>query len=93
MFRLARFLALETGSKPTKIKKSPRHPTMQRVFSADGLFSAEKIDISPLKHPVSRDARTPVCILIVTGVAKANTLKYIWKKESAALRRASHVAL
>lgn len=54
---------------------------MQHVVSADGLFTAEKIDISPLKYPVSRDARTPVCILIVTGVAKANTLKYIRKKE------------
>lgn len=53
---------------------------MQHVFFPP-MGSSEEIDISALKYPVSREARTPVCILIVTGVAKANTLKYIRGKK------------
>lgn len=67
-----------------KKKRKPRHPTMQHVPSADGLFTAEKIDISLLKYPVSRDECTPVCILIVTGAAKANTQIQLGKKKRAA---------
>lgn len=81
MFHLARFLHLEQiqNQPPQKNKRSNNRQCS--TFSADGLFTVEKINISALKYPVSRDAHTPVCILIVTGVAKANTLKYIWKKK------------
>lgn len=73
------FLHFEADSKPNQ--KIIKGPTGDNAARFPLMGSSEKIDISALKYPVSRDARTPVCILIVTGVAKANTLKYIWEKK------------
>lgn len=60
-------------------------PTGDNAARFPPMGSSKKIDTSTFKYPVSKDARTPVCILIVTGVAKANTLKYIQGKKRAAL--------